>query len=64
MLKYIDLKNLAPIVITTFNRPDHTQSMIESLLKNDLIDKSEYIFFVIIIKVLMIRKKYKEQFNL
>ena len=31
MLKYIDLKNLAPIVITTFNRPDHTQSMIESL---------------------------------
>ena len=45
MIEYIDHKNLAPIVITTYNRPEHTKAMINSLLKNDLIDKSDVYFF-------------------
>lgn len=45
MIEFIDQKNLAPIVVTVFNRVEHTKKMINSLLNNKLADKSEiYIF--------------------
>ena len=36
---------LAPIVVFTYNRPNHTQRTVESLLKNPLAKKSDLIIF-------------------
>ena len=39
------MKNLAPIVLFVYNRPKHTQDMIEALAKNNLAKESDvYIF--------------------
>lgn len=35
----------APIVLFTFNRPDHTKRTVEALLKNDFAEKSELFIF-------------------
>ena len=39
------MKNLAPIVIFTYARPEHTKNMIETLAKNNLAKKSEVFIF-------------------
>ena len=39
------MKNLAPIVLFVYNRPKHTQDMIEALAKNNFAKESDvYIF--------------------
>lgn len=45
MREYIQLNDLAPIVVTTYNRKNHLKNMITSLKKNNLSKDSEiYIF--------------------
>ncbi|SVC36265.1 uncharacterized protein METZ01_LOCUS289119 [marine metagenome] len=39
------MNKLAPIVVFTYNRPNHTQRTVESLLKNPLTKKSDLIIF-------------------
>ena len=39
------MNKLAPIVVFTYNRPNHTQRTVESLLKNPLANKSDLIIF-------------------
>ena len=39
------MNKLAPIVVFTYNRPNHTQRTVESLLKNPLAKKSDLIIF-------------------
>lgn len=43
--KNINLSNLAPIVLFTYNRPWHTQQTIEALQKNELAKESELFIF-------------------
>lgn len=44
-LQLMDIKNLAPIILFTYNRPWHTQKVLQSLRQNKLSELSElYIF--------------------
>ena len=43
--KNINLSNLAPIVLFTYNRPWHTKQTIEALQKNELAKESELFIF-------------------
>jgi hypothetical protein len=38
-------KNLAPIVLFVYNRPDHTRQTVEALLANELVDQSEIFIY-------------------
>ena len=45
MIEYVNEEDLAPIVVTVFNRSEHTKKMVNSLLNNNLADRSEIYFF-------------------
>lgn len=41
----LEAKKLAPVVLFTYNRPDHTKRTIEALAANELADQTELFVF-------------------
>ena len=39
-------KNLTPIVLFVYNRPDHTRQTVEALQKNELAEQSELFIYI------------------